>query len=153
MLFRSVATAWLSAQAFAMAPVIDAIPSPIVSDGTAATEANVFVYPEALDLDIYVNDPDGSDEAIEWSHWSATGRYTFNGTQPLDLGTESPLSPPAAKEITASGTPALTGEINDDADASTVTIRDQKLTPLTGDPTDQIGRASCREIVLSLVYI
>lgn len=138
----AVATAWLGVQAFAMAPVIDQIPSPIISDGTAQTDANVFVYPDALDLDSYVNDPDGTDAGIQWTHWSQSGRYIFNGAQPLDLGTDSPITPPAAKVINKNETLTASGEVNPDGDATTATARDQKLSPLTGNPTDTAGAAT-----------
>lgn len=132
----TVAVALIGMRAMAMAPTISEIPSPIVSDGGTGTQANQvwadnnFVYPDALNLAIYVTDPDGPSPVV-WSHAQAAPEiYTFNGVAGLDLGTEDPTAP-GAKEI---NTQVLGGEQNPDSDAGTVTIRNENLSPLAQDP-------------------
>jgi hypothetical protein len=132
----TVAVALIGMRAMAMAPTISDIPSPIVSDGDTGTQANQvwtdnnFVYPDALALDIYVSDPDGPNPIV-WSHAQADPEvYTFNGVAGLDLGSEDPVAP-GAKEI---NTQVLGGEQDIDGDAGTVTIRNERLSPLAQDP-------------------
>lgn len=121
----AVVVGWVGAQANAMVPVVASMPDYIVGNADQVTGVTGFVYQDAIELDAYVNDPDGSDDDILWS-FDGAGRYIFNGIQPLDSG--DPLAP-GAKDI------ASESNLNDvdlDSNARTVTIRDQIYSPLTG---------------------
>lgn len=129
-----VAFAFTGMQAMAMAPIIGEIPSPIVGDEGSATGSAVFVYPDALDLPTYVTDSDGP-SAIVWSYDVSTAQiYSINGVAPL--GTDDPVAPPAAKQITAAGNldPA-----DGDSNPATVTIRNIHLSPIGGGGPGDTG--------------
>ena len=65
----TVAIALMGMYAMAIAPTVDEIPTVIIGGGTAgSTPPDVFVYPDALDLSTYVDDPDGTDAGIVWSY-------------------------------------------------------------------------------------
>lgn len=137
----AVAMAWLGSQAFASAPVVRDLPDAVVANDTppAVTGANPFIFPDFIDLasPAVVSD-DGPVTSLTWSY-DGTGRYTFNGAQPLNIGTESPVTPPAPKVINSSANITATGEVNPDANAFTPTIRDTTLTPFSGTAQDPAG--------------
>jgi len=126
----TVVVAWVGFQAQALAPVISDMPDFIVGNGDEVTGAMGFVYPDAIHLDDYVVDPDGSDANVLWSFDSA-GRYLLNGVEALSSG--DPLAPGAKEISSAANIPA--GEADFDTNAHTVTLRDQIFTPLTGTGT------------------
>jgi len=116
----TVVVAWVGFQAQALAPVISDMPDFIVGNGDEVTGAMGFVYPDAIHLDDYVVDPDGSDANVLWSFDSA-GRYLLNGVEALSSG--DPLAPGAKEISSAANIPA--GEADFDTNAHTVTLRDQ----------------------------
>jgi hypothetical protein len=126
-----------------MAPVIGDIPSPVIGDAPGATGANIFVYPDAFGLDALVSDDFTADESILWSYYEPSGEYTVNGVASLDLGTDDPATPPAAKEIRSNDNDP--GQV--DGDPQTVTLRDESLSPVAvgggngpyGDPAGGPG--------------
>lgn len=123
----TVVVAWVGSQAQALAPVINDMPDFVVGSGETVTGATGFVFPDAIRLDDFVNDPDGTDASILWSFDSA-GRYLLNGVGALAGG--DPLAPGAKEISNAANIPA--GENNADANAHTVTLRDKIFSPLTG---------------------
>jgi hypothetical protein len=126
----AVAVALLGFNAMAMAPMIGDIPSPVIGDAPGATGDNVFVYPDAWNLDDLVTDDFTPDSGILWSYETATGtKYTINGVPELDAA-DDPASPPAAKNLRANDNdPAKV-----DGNAQTVTLRDEELSPVAGGP-------------------
>jgi hypothetical protein len=117
----------LGFKAMAMAPVIGDIPDIIVGDEEQGTPSNVFVFPDAIDLDRYVSDPDETTTpgGIIWSYEPAStpNVYTFNGVDPLD--TESPLSP-GSKQIDTQDLDPVTSDSN----PRTVTVRNEVASPV-----------------------
>jgi hypothetical protein len=63
----TVAIALMGMSAMATAPVISDIPDPIVGGGETVTPSNTFVYPDAINLNFYVQD-DGGIENVVWSY-------------------------------------------------------------------------------------
>jgi len=123
----TVALAILAMRAMAEAPVISEIPSPVVGDGESVTPANVFVFPDAFNLDLFVTDDTKRPSQIQWSYETATAPiYLINGV-PVLSGTDNPIAPPPGKVI---NTQVLGGETNPDGQASTITIRNNHLSPL-----------------------
>lgn len=113
--------------ASAMAPVIGDIPDIIVGDEASVTNPNLFVYPDAIDLDRYVSDADDPIENIRWSYEVVgTQLYSINGVDPLTT-TDDPVSP-GAKAIDQSDTD--TAKVDDDP--KTITVRDIALSPIAG---------------------
>jgi hypothetical protein len=125
------AFAILGVQAMAMAPVIGDIPSPIIGDEGNATPANIFVYPDAIDLDLYVNDDTTPVDQIIWSY-DGTGRYLLNGVDPIDTGDPDN---PGANRVDNQDLDAD----EEDGDTRTVTFRDATLTPIGQSPGNDPG--------------
>jgi hypothetical protein len=125
------AFAILGVQAMAMAPVIGDIPSPIIGDEGIATPANIFVYPDAIDLDRYVSDDTTPSNEIKWSY-DGTGNYLLNGVDPIDTG--DPNNPGANQIDTQDLDPDQV-----DNDPRTVTFRNANLTPIGQSPGNDPG--------------
>jgi hypothetical protein len=127
----AVAIAVLGFNAMAMAPTISEIPDVIVGDAEEATESNRFVFPDAIDLDSFVNDDNTSSGAIIWSYSVAVTptRYTLDGVQPLDIGSEDPNAPGSKRIDSQDLDPAEA-----DSNARSVTIRDELRSPVASDP-------------------
>lgn len=128
----TVAFATLGFQAMAMAPTIGDIPDIVVGGPGGATGSNVFVFPDAVDLNTEVTDDDTTPGQIIWSYSvtdptnPTTQVYSVNGADPVVLATESRVTPPAAKRISSQDSdPAKV-----DANARTITIRNVKRSPL-----------------------
>lgn len=147
----AVAMAWFGYQAFAVAPVVRDLPDAVVgNDETPATGAAPFIYRDFLDLSsATVVSDDGPRTSLTWSYTSP-GRYRFNGATPLNTGTESPVTPPAAKVINSNANITATGESNPDANAFTPTIRDVILTPFGGPNVDPPGTGIVASEVVTL---
>jgi hypothetical protein len=123
-------------QAYAAAPVIKNIPSPVVGDQEVSTPENYFVYPDAIDLTAYVTDDTSSAAEILWSYdIVGTPRYMINGVDP---GPADPVAP-GALQI---NNQVLQGEDNPDANPATITIRDIILSPIGGPYTAPSGQQS-----------
>lgn len=126
--------------ASAMAPVIGDIPDIIVGDESAATPPNVFVYPDAINLDNFVTDADDPIANIRWSYEVVgTQLYSINGVAPLTTS-DDPVNP-GAKAIDQSDTDAA----KVDANAKTITVRDIALSPISNpsapDPVQDHSQA------------
>jgi hypothetical protein len=133
----TVAIAMMGFNAMSMAPVISDMPDIIVGDEASATDPNLFVYPDAINLDNYVSDDTTADGSILWSYTKAAlpGRYTINGVDGIDLGSENPNAP-GAKRI---DNQVLNSEVNPDANTRTITVRDSTLSPLPSGPNTDPG--------------
>jgi len=129
-----VAIALSGYRAMGRAPVVDDIKDIIVGDA-GATPANTFVYPDAIDLNGIVNDPDGSDDQIIWSFYEPSGTYLINGAGSLaDTQAASVINPPTANKIAG---PSVTAADPLDANGGyTATVRNATLSPLAGGNTD-----------------
>jgi len=124
----AVAVAMLGIQAMAMAPTIQDVPSPIVGN-QSVTYPNTFVFPDAFNLASYVTDDTTSSANVKWSYEIVgTAHYNINGVPPIDSSTED-VTLPGAKQI---NNQVLNSEIDDDANAASLTIRNVFLSPLTG---------------------
>lgn len=120
----TVAIAMMGFHAMSMAPTIDDIPDIIVGDLEGSTSANVFVFPEALDLNSLATDDSSTPGQIIWSFAGAAGRYTINGVEGLNLATTDPATPGSGHIGQV-----LQGETDGDSNARTVTVRDTTLSP------------------------
>jgi hypothetical protein len=125
-LMTVVAIAMMGSAA-AMAPVIGDIPDIIVGDESSVTNPNLFVYPDAIDLDEWVTDADDPIANIRWSYEVVgTQLYQINGVAPLTTS-DDPVNP-GAKAIDQSDTDGA----KVDANARTITVRDIALSPIAG---------------------
>jgi hypothetical protein len=116
----------------------------VVSDDASpagATGPNLYVYADFVNLNNYVSD-DGPLSSITWSYAVVgSARYRFNGARALDLGTESPATPPSAAQINSATNISGTGEFNPDNNVLTPTVRDQILSPFGGPNVNPGGAA------------
>lgn len=130
----TVAIALLGFKAMAMAPTVSGIPDIIVGDAEDSSDANVFVYPDAFNLDQYVQDDSTAPGDIIWSFTVAdpgNSRYRLNGLVGLPDGTDenTHVAPGADRLDTADDDPAKV-----DSNPRTVTIRDEVASPVAGTP-------------------
>lgn len=151
----------------ATAPVVSNPGDVIIGDkenGLPATGTNIFVFPDAFNLDTIVTDDATPDAQIKWSFTGGNGNIRINGVQPLanpfpGVGTQGPsLSSSGPTFVNGfSGTLVTTGgndptspslanriDLNDsdagdpvsgkDANPRTVTFRNFNLTPNNTTP-------------------
>lgn len=130
----TVVVALIATQAWALAPTIGSIPSPVVGDAETASPANGFVYPDAFNLADYVQDDATASTDIIWSYEIVgTAKYAINGVPSL-------VSPTLADLVTGGASGAnqinqvLNGEVDPDSNPATLTIRNIHLSPLSGTP-------------------
>lgn len=144
----TVAIALVSVQAFAMAPLIDNMPSVVVgnqANPTGGSQPVKYVYIDAFDLDTVVSDDNTSTPDLVWSYEIVgTPKYTINGDLIVNSAVDNVVDPNSTKpgsvisgpgESTntfagASGTTYAT----QDALNNTVTIRNINLYPYGGSP-------------------
>jgi hypothetical protein len=126
--------------AMALAPTISDIPDIIVGDAEDGSGSNVFVYPDAIDLDNRVSDDDALTSEIRWS-FQTTGasRYLINGLGPESTDAGDPLTTfvDPTNDIRAADDDVRA----EDSDAQTITIRDNIQSPLASEP-DTSGYSS-----------
>lgn len=143
----TVVIAVMGLQAMAMAPVVENIRDQIVGDAEDASSANVFVFPDAIDLTNAASD-DGLPQPLTqftWSFFENTGTYILNGKASL-ADTDDPAAPPTAKVISSSDSETYVADAQNvwnsrDTDPLTVTIRNEVLTPISGGAGADPGAA------------
>jgi len=123
----TVALVMVGFSAMAAAPTIRDIPDVVIGNEGGMTDANAYIYEDAIDLTNYISDADNSIGDILVSFEAVTARYKLNGNDSLGA-TDDPVSP-GAKAINTS---VVNGESDPDTNADTVTFRDNTLTPLGG---------------------
>jgi len=127
-----VAFAMLAVNARAYAPVIQEVPDIIVGDAENSSASNVFVFPNAIDLDAKVSDDLTTDTGIIWTYSETTDNmYTINKALRSDPLVDNLVSPANSKKITYTWDPrdTTTGTLG----ARTVTIRDESRSPVASD--------------------
>lgn len=151
----AVAIASLSAQAFAIAPMISDFRSPIIADDKPVTDSNNFFYEDVFNLDQKGHDPDltVTDDHLIWSFMESSGTYRVNGRQSMNLGTDDPNAP-GTKEVGKAG---LDDVDSADSNPRTITFRNQALSPATSpgatfptDPTPHFGLLPAQTKMLTL---
>jgi hypothetical protein len=125
----TVALAMMSVSIFATAPVITDPGDYIVGDAEQGIGNNVFVFPDAIDLDGSVVDDNLPDASIKWSFDDPTARYRLNGVMG---GVADPNTVGAANDLRIADTD--TGDAPNDASPNTLTIRNENLSPVAGSP-------------------
>lgn len=133
----TVAIAMLGAQAQAMAPTIQDIPSPIVANDIPVTGGGTygnFVYLDAMDLNTLATDDVTPSSDLMWtftgSGTKGASSYRVNGVKAIDLTAANvdPTSPTAAQIINRNDD-TVAGK---DAFKNTITIRNDILSPMAG---------------------
>lgn len=128
----AVAIASLSTLAFCRAPVISEFRSPVIADDKPVTGSNIFVYPDALNLDQIGNDPDNTVTPgnIIWSY-TGNGSYRINDRDPLNLSnpSDSPNTP-LTKAVGGAGLDDPATDQAQDSNVRTITFRDNTLSPV-----------------------
>lgn len=128
----TVALALMSVSVFATAPVITDPGDYIVGDAEQGVGVNLFIYPDAIDFDGSVSDDNTADASIRWSFDDPTARYRLNGAMG---GVVDPNAPANNLRIIDTDT----AEAPNDANANTLTIRNENLSPIVGADTDPVG--------------
>ncbi len=126
-----VAFALLAIKASALAPVISDLPDIYIGDAENSSANNVFVLPDAYNLNDFVSDDLTSASALIWT-FSETGStlpYVINKATASVPGTDNFVSPSAAKRLDNQWDPLdpTTGTTG----ARTITFRDNLRSPLT----------------------
>jgi len=117
-------------QAFAEAPTIKEIPSPVVGNTETATPANVFVYPDAINLTDMATDDTSSPAELLWSYdITGTAKYLING---VGVNAGNKILPGAKQINTQDLDNSGPGHEGEDANAATITIRNIHLSPMGG---------------------
>jgi len=145
----TVAIGLISVQAMANAPVIGNIPSPIVGNAEPATDGGNFIFMDAMDLNTLATDDSTPSNQLMWTYFetatpSSHGYYLINGDLPINPATANITSPTTSQIInrTIGKGPAGTKlEWNPDAQANTITIRNQYLSALGSGSTVDEGWA------------
>jgi len=133
----TVAIAMIGMKAMGMAPVITEIPSPIVGNERGLTDANLYVYPDAINLNNYVSDDTTTAANIIWSYTIAPSTYRINNVDPIAVGTDNIFT--AAGGTKRINTQVVGAELNTDGLANTITIRNSNLSPLGGTANPPAG--------------
>jgi len=85
----TVAVALLGLKAMAMAPTIGQLPDVYIGDGETATGgatvANNFVFPDAVNVNTYVNDDNTTDGGLLISFSNPGGHYSINDRTSTDM--------------------------------------------------------------------
>lgn len=134
----AIAIAGFSASAFALAPVIGTIKSPVITDENPVSSTNnYFVYPDALNLDSLASDDTLATNQIIWSYTGSLAlgdsRYRINLRTPLNIGGGDNPNSPGAKSLVA-GDDLVGNGITQDANLRTITLRDFTYSPDTTIP-------------------
>jgi len=151
----AIAIACLGYQAFALAPVVRAVPNPVVTDDVnPVTTPFTFVYADYVNLSDYVSD-DGPIANIVWSFQlngaavpvSPADSYRLNGAQNLGTAGGTAVAPAAAGQVNLAANltspPGGGGtEFNNDANVNTPTVRDINQSPYAGPNTDSGAAAN-----------
>jgi hypothetical protein len=141
----AVAFACLGFQAFAVAPVIREIPSPVVTDDANPVSGSfLFVYADWIDLRAYTTD-DGNVSNLTWVYEATGTRYSLNNA--VEIGASSKVTPPANAIINSAANIAAGPESDPDGSPFTVTVRDVIQSPIGGpnvpggiNPGDIVGQ-------------
>jgi len=133
----TVAIAMIGMKAMGMAPVITEIPSPIVGNERGLTDPNLYVYPDAINLDDYVTDDTTTSANIIWSYTIDSPKYRINNVDPIVVGTD--VIETAAGGTKRINTQVVGAELNTDGLANTITIRNSNLSPLGGTANPPAG--------------
>lgn len=118
-----------SVSAFAAAPVITPPSDIIIGDLEEGDGNNVFIFPDAIDLDAIVADDNTADGAIKWSYISSDTKIIINGATQLSGG--DPNAPLAAENLrSAADGEVPTGVV--DGNVASITFRNQDLSAGVG---------------------
>jgi len=155
----ALAIAFVSYQAYAVAPVVRTIPNVTVTDATNTLQVSApfsFVYPDFINLNDYVSD-DGDVADIKWSYRGAgidgRSKYRINGADPLtSVSLGGTVNPPAGNQVQVGLNLINRGEqFNPDGLAITPTIRDIVLSPFGGPNVDAsaqpVGRILTTDVI------
>lgn len=138
----TVAVAMMGPKAMSIAPVIGNIKDIIVSDDTPVSGANLFVYPDAIDLNSVVSDGDTTLTSLIWSYEDDGDNYLINNAPQLDIGGgDTPLLPPAGKRIAGPGSTAADDPEAVDSNLFTITVRNNTLSPIANPQGSEPGPA------------
>lgn len=140
----AVVAAVMGLDAMAGAPTVLDIRDIIVGDAEDISAANIFVYPDVLNLTEYVTDDGLPGDDLFWSFYESTDTYIVNGMASL-ADTDDPVSPPTGKTINLADDETYVAVAENvtnsrDTNPATITIRNNALSPITGTaPYDEPG--------------
>jgi len=132
----AVVVSVMGLQAMAMTPVVDEIRDVIVGDAEDASASNVFVYPDAVNLNEIVTDDGLPGDDLFWSFYDSSDTYLVNGMASLS-DTDDPVAPPTEKTINLADDETYVADAGNvwnsrDANPATITFRNNALSPITG---------------------
>ncbi|MCE5231510.1 hypothetical protein LLG95_18180 [bacterium] len=119
-------------------PMVGDTPDVVIGDAEGASAANIFVFPDAINLDFIGQDDNTSPSALIWSYSSPGGVYRINGAEPVNPAVDNLVNPPAAKRLDTQKDPL------DETGPRTITFRDNLRSPLNeaggvGPYSDRFG--------------
>jgi len=130
----TVTFTFLRVSAFAEAPVISDPGDVIIGDLEQGGANNVFVFPDAIDLDSHVSDDTTGDPSIKWSYTTTPldGKISINGVPAMDLaGGDDPTNPISTNRLDGNDNDTAVGPPQQDTAPRTITFRNTTLS----DPT------------------
>lgn len=130
-----VAFALLAIKASALAPTISDLPDIYIGDAENSSANNVFVYPNAFDLDTYGRDDLTSASALIWTFAQSgtTAPYVINTALASDPAVDNLVSPVSTKRLDNLRDPLDPDPTTATLGARTITFRDVLRSPLTGN--------------------
>lgn len=133
--------ALIGVHAPALAPMIMDLPSPIIGGSIGPTQSTRFVYPDAFNLDYIVYDDTTTATLLRWSYEIVgTPAYLINGVDPINSGAVDPVTVGDSSTINhypgGMGRKNGVAEDNPDGKVSTISIRNQHLSPLGAAPVE-----------------
>ena len=139
----AVVVSVMGLNAMAMAPTVLEVRDIIVGDGEDVSAANIFVYPDVLNLGDYATDDGLPGDDLFWSFYDSTDTYRINGMASL-TGSDDPTSPPTANTINLADDETYVADAGNvwnsrDTDPETITIRNNTLSPIAGSDYDEPG--------------
>jgi hypothetical protein len=140
----TVALALMSVSVFATAPMITDPGDFIIGENEQGAGNNVFVFPDAFNLDDSVTDDNTADASIKWSFEDPSLRYLLNGV----VGAVVPDPNNPANDLRQLDND--TADAPNDADANTVTLRDEIVSPIAGGPYGDPGAGLVGSSVITL---
>lgn len=129
---------------YASAPVIsdpgDVIIGDLEGGATPATGTNIFVYPDAINLNNIVTDDLTPKNQLKWSFTGPTTKIRINGVARLattlqNLNGDDPTSPRASSRLDQNDTDPGNPVTGKDSDPFTITFRNFNLTPTNATPS------------------
>lgn len=125
----TVTFAFSRVSSFALAPVIQDPGDVIIGDLEQGAGNNVFVFPDAIDLDSIVSDDNTLSPAIKWSYSTSVGHVIINNVP--EIGANDPTNPPSPERVDGNDNDTALAPGSQDTNARSITFRNNFYSDIT----------------------